>query len=257
MAENNFLGVYSTTTNESAGPGKASVLRTRYWFVWEDSQGYTAQLLNSALKPMSDKVPLQREEFLQFRPEPDIKTFPLDKATDLAQKQPTLPQADLPVPAGPSHLPYDVKEVTAALKLDHFLRSEFALALAKTKRKDRAVNQAFFERVAAQQEGILPVHKHMFTDFGMDLRRSHLPLLAVKFYKRALELSPQDCNAYFNLARAYYELGDYVSCRESLQQALTVESDFEYAKDFLRFLEYKHSKQLKAAENESKRKKRR
>ena len=255
MAENVFLGVYSTTTKESSGPGQNQVIRKRYWFVWRDGGHYSTQMLSQRFEPISDRVPLSHEEFLGFHEEPDIAVRP----KDAPPKSPNEPQRVTPdVPA--KHTPsqpqvYDISVVRDAVKLDHFLRSEFAMALARMKRKDSNVTLDFLEKFAEEQEGILPVHKHMFTDFGMDLRRSRLPLLAIKFYKRALELSPGDCNAHFNIARAYYELGDIAACRESLLQALDLEPGFHHALDFLQYIEYKHGAQLKTAAYKNERKK--
>lgn len=79
-------------------------------------------------------------------------------------------------------------------------------------------------------EGIVVAHKHMFTDFGMDLRKSQLNDLALTSFRRALELSPDDSHALFNVGRALYELGKYREADEYLDRALNLEPDLACAR---------------------------
>lgn len=119
---------------------------------------------------------------------------------------------------------------SAPEELDRSLRAEFAMNIMRLRRgdKDDAVRE--FQRMVDTSDGIVPAHKHMFTDFGVDLRKSRLNDLALSSFQRALDLSPNDSHAMFNVARALYELGQYDEAGQYLDRALAVEPDLDCAK---------------------------
>jgi tetratricopeptide (TPR) repeat protein len=82
-----------------------------------------------------------------------------------------------------------------------------------------------------------PEHKHLFNEFGINLRKSKLTDQAVDYYKRALEITHDDENLYYNIARAYFERGDKDDCRENLHKALELAPDMEVAQKFLEYLD--------------------
>jgi len=76
-------------------------------------------------------------------------------------------------------------------------------------------------------------HKHLFNEFGINLRKSSLFEEAVRYYSRALEINGdlfgEDENLYYNLARAYYEKGEWKPCIEFAGRALGVSGTHEPA----------------------------
>ena len=231
VATANFIGVYSTSSTQRRQGGNTP--RKRFWFAWDDlSGGNIVQLLDAAYKPVGEPQPVNGQEFSQrYRLEASIYVTPLSKLeiADKADVRPDGPEGG----AGPGET---ARKMEAAASLDRDLRGEFATALLRLQRGDKASAINTFERLAARREGIVPAHKHMFTDFAVDLRKSRLPAVAFKFYQRALELSPEDSNAYFNMARIMFDLGDYDGTEKHLQQALNLDVDFAAARDFLEFL---------------------
>ncbi len=235
MATANFLGVYSDIpAGRRPGSGAA---RKRYWFVWDNLHGaYLVQLLNAAYQPVGEPQSIFKEELAQrYRPEPTIYVTPLikpevpdppgEKKSDIAASLRDGLKRD-----------EDERRIADAAKVDQVLRDEFATALAKLRRGDKASAVNALERLASRREGIITAHKHTFTDFAVNLRKNRLPAVAFKFYQRALELSPEDSNAYFNMARIMFDLGDYEGTEKHLQQALNLDIDFDYARQFLEFL---------------------
>lgn len=81
------------------------------------------------------------------------------------------------------------------------------------------------------------VQKASINAFGIHLRKRKDFDTAVMFYRKALELDPDDIRLLFNLARALYEKGDVTGCRSTLEQALDHAPGFTEAQKFLRYLD--------------------
>lgn len=119
---------------------------------------------------------------------------------------------------------------STAEELDRSLRAQFAMTVMRFRRGNTDGALREFRRMVAVADGIVPAHKHMFTDFGVDLRKSHLYDLALSSFRRALDLSPDDSHALFNVGRALYEVGKYKEADEHLARALTLEPDLACAR---------------------------
>lgn len=48
----------------------------------------------------------------------------------------------------------------------------------------------------------------------------------VRIFKKALTVSPNDENLYYNLARAYIEIGEKKNAKATIEQALKINPDF-------------------------------
>lgn len=124
-------------------------------------------------------------------------------------------------------------ELAKAKSLDKLLRAKFSIALISWHSGDKITPLKTFEVLSGIHKGIIPEHKYMFTDFGIDLRKNKLPKLAALHFKRAVELGPEDINAHFNVARIYYEIGLLERSEAHLQQALSITPSFDIAIKFL------------------------
>lgn len=274
MAAAKFIGVYASTRNPGTRAKSSGTPRKSYWFVWEEGWGrYQVQLLDAAFQPLDTPQIVTANEFQKnFTHQPHILVTPIrqletsppeeaDQPQEKASSRRNRPDAadnedafvrssarDSSFPnSETSEVKADGGEMEAAENLDRELRAEFAMALTKWKRGENRSSLRTFEAMANLSEGIIPAHKHTFTDFAVDLRKSRLPTLAKKHYLKAADLAPEDCNAHFNLARIYYETGEIDKALQHLGKALELEPNFEYALRFERFLQEK----LVAQQNKS------
>jgi len=71
-----------------------------------------------------------------------------------------------------------------------------------------------------------------YNTLGVKLRRNGDYPGAVHAYKRAIELSPTDENIYYNLAKAYYYMGEIKKAQDKLKGALQLNDDFPEALRF-------------------------
>jgi tetratricopeptide (TPR) repeat protein len=67
-----------------------------------------------------------------------------------------------------------------------------------------------------------PKDVNAFNRLGMALRRQKKPREAVAEYQKALEISPEDENLYYNIALAYLEAGEAEQSLEAVEQALAL-----------------------------------
>lgn len=254
MAKADFVGVHSTRGAADPTSGNAGGRNKQFWFVWYDASArtYLAQPLTPDCKPAGRPGLLSPEGFRQsFVREPRIDARP-DIRPDVADYLNTAPrpqkrQSDATLITGPirditarkaeSQTPRDVPPAPPEKsgktgmpeELDRALRADFAMAIMRFRRGSRDSAMAEFQRLASTTDGIVAAHKHMFTDFGKDLRQCKLPDLALICYSRAVDLSPDDSHACFNLARLYYEMGRHGEAREYLEKALELEPGLDCA----------------------------
>lgn len=262
MAKAKFIGVYASTRVPSVRSQPATPQKKRFWFVWEDGWGrYRLQLLDAAFQPLDAPRIVSSAEFkehfthqphilvtpvsqLEVNPPDDVEEDSLEAAlSDRTAEAPIRNFSEEEEAARAAE-----REIEQAAELDRMLRSEFAMALTRWRSGDKVSPLKVFENMYKREEGIIPAHKHMYTDFAVDLRKSSLPALATRHYQRAVELAPEDCNAHFNLARIYYETGKLDKAEEHARIALKLAPDFDFAAKLLQFLEAQRLQMAKKSE---------
>lgn len=263
MAKAKFIGVYASTRVPSVRSQPTTPQKKRFWFVWEDGWGrYRLQLLDAAFQPLDAPRIVSSAEFKEhFTHQPHILVTPVSQLEvnppdDVEEETPDVPLAAPTDEAHERKLSEEEeeaaraaeREIEQAAELDRMLRSEFAMALTRWRSGDKVTPLKVFENMCKREEGIIPAHKHMYTDFAIDLRKSSLPALAVRHYQRAVELAPEDCNAHFNLARIYYETGRLDKAEEHARIALKLAPDFDFAARLLEFLEAQRLQMAKKSE---------
>ena len=124
-------------------------------------------------------------------------------------------------------------EYSKALDVDETnVRATFGLGLVYLGREDLAKARMIFEELVGMNAAFQIKHKHLFNEFGISLRKSGLFNEAVQYYTRALDLNKEDGedeNLCYNVARAYYEMGQWTDCVEFASRTLAVNQDHEYA----------------------------
>lgn len=190
------------------------------------------------LKPSGDPTSIvmdtiDREEFdKRFR---DCSTHDCGmkpKTEDDAKKE----KVEEKVSLGQKHL--DKKEFYAAafefgqaVKMDdknlkaHLGKGKAHLSLGETEKAKES-----FEKLSEIDTLYDEENKHLFNEYGIELRRGKMYELAIENYNKAISIDPNDEALYFNIGRAYHEMGDIEQAKKSLEKALSLKSDFSEAK---------------------------
>ena len=222
------------------GATKRKGTKQALWFVEEvtpESGGeriIQIRKLNSSNVPSGEKRTLPLSEFLQdYTPELEYyqttvypKMKELDNLLDRSEEQRN------------KGAYYSAQfGFEAALEFDEQnVRANFGLGLTYMARGDMDKAADIFKRVVVLDAAFSPEHKHLFNEFGINLRKSRLYDQAIEYYTRALEMTDDDENLYYNIARALFEHGDRDQCRENLEKALELNPGFEAAAEFLAHL---------------------
>ncbi len=234
-----YLGVYASVdsfgTEKSNKSCKKSGKNLYFWFVWEDGKDYIIQRFDAAQNKAWPLFDLAHEDFNDFFvAQPHITILPEGntQGDDMFYQKKT--ETDFSF----SSENYTKRECIKAFELDHALRLDFAMALIKYKQEGTGRSLQFFERILDEPDLIAP-HKHMFTDFGTELRKLGLHDFALKMYQRVIELAPEDTHAYCNLGRIYYELKLFAKAAKCAKKALEFEPSLDYARQLLTATESK------------------
>ncbi|WP_242652964.1 tetratricopeptide repeat protein [Pseudodesulfovibrio hydrargyri] len=238
-------GAFSTESVSQVGTGttQRKTVQKAYWFAEEgepDEDGTRIILvrpLNSKNVPTGPREPVTLPDFLS-RFSPEIEFYHAEVFPRMRELKDTIVRAEEQRDQGAY---YSAQfEFEAALGLDvQNVRANFGLGLTYMARGDAEKADDIFKRVVSLDATFAPEHKHLFNEFGISLRKSGLTDQAVEYYSRALTITEDDENLFYNIARAYYERGDEAECRENLQRALELDPNLDVALQFMEFLEGK------------------
>ena len=236
-------GVFSTQTIAKVGTGTTvrKTIQKAYWFAEEMSdkaEGVTVvmvQPLNSNNIPSGPKDQVPLADFLE-RFNPELEFYQQEVFPKMKELDETVKRAEDQRDQGAL---YSAQfEFEAALTFDEGkVRANFGLGLTYMERGEAEKAGDLFERIVHLDAAFSQEHKHLFNEFGINLRKSKLHDQAVEYYSRALEITGDDENLYYNIARAYFERGDRDDCIENLKKALEIRPDFEEVLKFMEYLE--------------------
>ena len=187
----------------------------RYWFVEQKGPDrFDVSGISPEFVPQKREKSITRDELLaEFTPEVELYHQKVEPAMRALQR--VVARADRHRARGESFSAE--MEYRNALKIDsENVRATFGLGLIYLERGDRTKAGIIFKTLLRLEAAFEEDHKHLFNEFGISLRKSGLFKEAVEYYQRAKTISPTDEHLEFNLARAYYELGDYAGCLRSL-----------------------------------------
>lgn len=136
-----------------------------------------------------------------------------------------------------------------AIKINNLFAEAYqGLAKAYKAKGDARACQSNLEKAAEiyAQHDRLEEAKHLFIEtlkldhaapnpyntLGVKLRRKGDYPSAIHNYLRAIELSPNDENIYFNLSKAYFFMEEKDNARKSLVKALSINDNFPEARKF-------------------------
>ena len=125
-------------------------------------------------------------------------------------------------------------EFNSALKLDdRSVRANFGLGKTYIAQGEPEKARAIFKKLATIESVMEPRHKHIFNEFGMQMRRLGMYAEAVRYYQRALTVEIKDENLWFNFGRALYDGGHMQKAQVALKRALEINPDFVEARHYI------------------------
>lgn len=230
-------GVFSTQAIQRVGTGTTTrkTIQKMYWFVEEiDDKSLDIQPLNKNYVPSGPKRKITMEELLEkFSPEPEFY---------VSTVYPRMRELNMTIVKGEKHRSkgeiFSAElEFGQALAVDEEnVRANFGLGLTYLDRGEANKAQDIFERLVRLDAAFDKQHKHLFNEFGINLRKNKMLDQALDYYKRAEDLTQSDENLHYNIARAFFEKKDFVNCFEHLKKALDLNPDLAAAKKFLLYL---------------------
>ena len=234
-------GVFSVQEVHKVGTGTTTrkTIRKTFWYCVEVEGGSDAgkievQPLTGNYVPSGPKRIVERDKFLsEFAPEPEFymsTVYPrmreITKAVARAERhraQGELFSAEM--------------EFSKAIQIDEEnVRANFGLGLTYMARGELAKAENILSRLVKLEAAFDPEHKHLFNEFGMELRKKRMFKEAIDYYVRALELSPQDENLYYNIARANLENENPAAAAEYLIKGIEVNPMLEESVKFMLWL---------------------
>ena len=125
-------------------------------------------------------------------------------------------------------------EYVRAIKLDEdSVRANFGLGLTYIAQGMDNKARSIFTKLANLDAVYEDRQKHMFNNFGIQLRKLAMFHEALEHYNRALQIVQDDEHLWFNLARCLYEDDKKEAARKMIIRALYLNPNFVEAQYFL------------------------
>lgn len=230
-------GLFSAKSTDKIGTGataRKSDGKT-YWMIEEAEDGtISRQALNKNLVPSGEPTPVDREEFFEkYSPEPEF--YQAEVYPKIKQLEESVKRAEEQREKGAI---YSAEfEFNNALSVDEeSIRANFGLGLTYMDMGESSKAEDILNRIVTLDAAFSPRHKHLFNEFGINLRKCGMLDQAVAYYTRALEITDGDENLHYNMARAYFEKGDLDNCTGHLDKVVALNPDHEEGNQFLEFI---------------------
>ncbi len=207
--DRDFVGVYSR--KDASG-------EKTYYFAWSTGELYSLQALNPFFQPAAQTLKtIDADTFAaMFVHEPDIQKYPKGEAHRMLTKG---------------------KAASSKDAVEDTLRELFRKALVRIKRTGSVQSSLpILKNLLEVQEGITQKHKHMFSEFGIEMRKNKCYAEAMAFAQRTLVLSENDDHAHFNVARVLIDMGDYDEAEQHLLTAQYINPDSRIYKKALQYI---------------------
>ena len=230
--------VCSKRSSVTIGTGATSKKEdsTLYYYAKQiDDDLLALQSLNAQWAPSGPALEVTMDELItQYQPEVDMF---------LKQVKPVIQKIAKAVAKGDRHRnngePYSAAmEYNNALGLDEKnVRALFGLGLTYLQYNQHDKAQTVFEQLIALDGFASAEYKHLFNQFGIELRKQNMLNQACRYYSRALEVCSTDENLYFNLARAYVQGGMVAEAEGAVEKCLRINPGHEEGQKFKKYLD--------------------
>ena len=236
-ARDRIKGIFSTQAIQKVGTGTTTrrTIQKMYWFVEETEPTLLEiQPLNKNYVPSGPKRRVGLEELLEkFSPEPEFY---------ISTVYPRLRELNMVIQKGERHREkgeiFSAElEFGQALAVDEEnIRANFGLGLTYLDRGEANKADDIFQRLVRLDATFEREHKHLFNEFGINLRKNKMLDQALDYYQRAEQLAERDDNLMFNIARAFFDKKQYAKAMEYLQKAMVLNPDHTESRRFAAFL---------------------
>jgi len=230
-----ITGYYIESVKISLGTGatKRATTGENIFFAEEQANGLVKlSLLNMAGKPTSITEVVEKEEFFQrCKPKPDF--VPPAEKPDKVNK--VKEKADRHTSRGNLHLrkgEYNSAEFefTCSLKLDEeHVRANYGLAKLHIEKGEEEEAKAILDKLTSIEALFEDENKHIFNEFGIDLRKMKMFDQALDSYRKALEINSEDPILNFNMGRALIDKKRFDEALACMDRALELKADFPEA----------------------------
>ncbi|WP_034642282.1 tetratricopeptide repeat protein, partial [Desulfovibrio inopinatus] len=229
LAHNGVVrGVYSSESMSSVGFGTTRRRVKQMFFIFVEEQAgeiIEYQLLNSNFVPSGQKKKITRQElFKNFVPEPSLF---------LNTVKPLMRRVNESISLADGHreqgrlfsAEFEYKNV---LRIDEeHIRATFGLGLTYFEQGERHNADLIFRRLAGLDGAFMPEHKHLFNEFGIQMRKNKMYDQALRYYGKAIRLCKTDENLFYNMARVLLERGRPSKALHFVERSLAVNPDLE------------------------------
>ncbi len=232
----NIRGVFSTQEVRKVGTGTTTrkTVQKTFWFVEQHGDVIECQPLNPNYIPSGPKRKISMDELIaKFSPEPEF--YQMSVYPKMRELEQNVDKADTHREKGETFAAE--YEYSRALKVDEEnVRANFGIGLTYMERGELEKAQNIFERLVKLDGAFESEHKHLFNEFGINLRKNKMLEQSVEYYQRALQLTENDENLHVNVARALLETKDINGCVEHLFKALELSPGNEISLKFLAWM---------------------
>jgi tetratricopeptide (TPR) repeat protein len=122
-------------------------------------------------------------------------------------------------------------EYIKALKIDpESVRANFGIGTLYMEMGEVDKAKYIFRKISQIDALFEEENKHLFNEFGIELRKADMAEEALANYLKAITISPQDEHLYFNVTRLYFEKKDWNTALEWLKKAFEINPEFKEAK---------------------------
>lgn len=213
------------------GSTSKATLVVNYYQVTEVDDNHVAlQILDFNDQPMGKAEVMEKERLKEFIYCPDYFK---------SKKSPKELNIENHVQSGDGHFErreyFSAEhEYNKALSLDdQNLKANLGKGKSLFARGEREEAKKIFSKLSNLSTLFEVENKHVFNEFGIELRKRGMFEEAITNYLKSISIDPNDEVLYYNLGRAYYEKGEIEKSAGQLKKAMMIKPGFKEAEQFL------------------------
>lgn len=209
---------------------KTTVVDNYYQVIEIDEDSVEIHLLDFSDQPVGKGEILSKKELDKYIPCPDYFKNKKKPREILIEKH---------VQSGDQHFEkrefFSAEyEYNRALSMDpNHLKANLGKGKTLFVRGEKEAAKKIFSKLSDLDALYHKENKHIFNEFGIELRKKKMFQEAIANYLKAISIDPEDEVLYYNLGRAYYEDGRHEEAMDYLNHALAIQPDFREAQEFL------------------------